>query len=210
MKKLLHYPLMLALGSASLALAGCSDDGVDNPDDENPNEVITTVELVFTPQDGGDTVTATWLDADGDGGDPPVIDDIMLAADTVYDLELTLTNELATPEEDITAEILEEDAEHQFFFGGTEIQSPTEEEESNIAAFTYGDFDGGDLPLGLQMEVTTGSAGTSELQVVLRQMPPVDGEDIKVDGLAESYVESGTTNLPGSSDFDIDFSFEVE
>ncbi len=210
MKKLLRFPLMMALCFSSLTLAACSDDSVDDPEDENDNEVITTVELTFTPKDGGDTVTAKWLDADGDGGEDPVIDDITLKADTVYELDVTLTNELAEPNEDITEEIMEEDAEHQFFYGGTDIQSPSEEEDPNITSFEYGDFDADGLPVGLMMDVTTGSAGSSELQVVLRHMPPVGDTAIKIEGLAETFVASGTTDLPGNSDFDIKFSYEVE
>lgn len=213
MKKLLHFSLMMALCFSSLSLVACSDDdgdSVEAPEDENDNEVITTVQLTFTPTAGGDTVSATWLDADGDGGGDPVIDPIKLAADTDYTVDIVLTNELASPAEDITAEVEEEGAEHQLFFAGDDIQSPNDTVDANLAAFEYGDVDEDGLPIGLLMDITTGSAGSSELQVILRHMPLVDGEAVKVEDLEDLFIESGTTNLPGNSDFDINFEFEVE
>ena len=45
-------------------LAGCGDeDEVENPEGVNEQEVITTINLTFTPMGGGDAVTAQVLDA---------------------------------------------------------------------------------------------------------------------------------------------------
>ena len=79
--------ILSTMTALSLMLAvGCNVD----PEDENPEEVITTVGLVFTPQGGGDAVSATWADPEDDGR--PVIADITLTAGTTYDLAITILN----------------------------------------------------------------------------------------------------------------------
>ena len=60
------------------AACGHDDDGHAN-DGGNEEEVITTVELTFTPVwRWYDTVVASFNDPFGDGGDPPTIDSIEL------------------------------------------------------------------------------------------------------------------------------------
>ncbi|MEM1034174.1 MAG: hypothetical protein AAF928_15725 [Myxococcota bacterium] len=213
MKNKLRFPLLALALTCTTGLVGCGDDDddmdVEMPDEENEEEVITTVGLTFTPS-AGSAVTAEWRDADGDGGMDPTVEDISLTAGETYTLTITLTNELEDPAEDITEEIEEEDDEHQFFFGGTLIESPTETEMDAIATFAYADMDGGGLPIGLSSTVTANVAGSTSLQVVLRHLPPVNDQAIKVADLDATFVASGASGLPGDSDVDVSFTLNVQ
>ena len=65
-------PLVLLFTGA----CGDVDDHDHDHDHGDEQEVITTVELTFTPQSGGTPVVATWADAAATGN--PVIDDLSL------------------------------------------------------------------------------------------------------------------------------------
>ncbi|MEM9390412.1 MAG: hypothetical protein AAGA02_08060 [Bacteroidota bacterium] len=174
--------------------------------EEDPNEeeeLITEVVLTFTPAGGGDAITATWLDADGDGAGMPTIDDINLMANTEYTMSITLTNTLEDPDEDITAEILEEDDEHMFFFEFTAdiFSDPTG--DGNVGTdnrndpVNYNDQDENGNPVGLSTTWTTGSATTSagNFGVILKHQP----------GLKSSTSDSTV----GGTDVDIDFPINI-
>lgn len=178
---------MLAL--LPLTILACNPDETG---ETNVEEVITTVELTFTP-DEGDAVVATWVDLE-DGN--PTIDDIMLAADTDYELTVRFLNELEDPAENITEEIEEEDDEHQIFFDGSALDTMT---------IAYGDMDGGGLPVGLTNDVMSGAAATGDLTVQLQHLPAEDGTAVKVAGL-----EDDIANLPGDADAVAEFPVTVE
>jgi len=78
-----------------------------------------------------------------------------------YSGSLELKNESESPAEDITAEIAEEDDEHQFFF------------ESSITGLSvaYDDQDGDGNPIGLMSTLTTGSAASGNLIITLKHEP---------------------------------------
>lgn len=180
--------LFLSLG----LLASCSDDD-DTPAPEEDEEVISRVELTFTPTGGGDAVTATWFDADGEGTGAPAIDDIELVEGVEYDLSLILTNTLADPDEDITAEIEEEDDEHMFFFEFTNNIFADPTGNGNIDnrgdAVNYNDTDSNGNPVGLSTTWTAGghTDAAGIFRVVLKHQP-----DIKS---ATSTVNDGGTDL---------------
>lgn len=104
----------LALLFSSLLFTSCNDDEVTTPDDDHEEELITTVTLTLTDTSNlSNTVTATWADLDGVGGNEPTqMDTLILGDNTVYYGDITFLNESETPSEDITSEILEEAAEH--------------------------------------------------------------------------------------------------
>lgn len=183
--KKLIYALLVAC--TLFVIPSCS------PDEELPNEeeVITEVIWTLSPQGGGDVVTLTFLDADGEGGDNPVITGGTLAANTTYDGSITLANTLESPAEDITAEIAEEDAEHQFFFS------------SSVAGVTisYADADGNSNPIGLENTVTTTDAGQGTLGLILRHEP-----DKNASGVSDGDI----TNAGGETDIEITFDVEIQ
>lgn len=170
-----------------LLFSGCGND--EDPTPENEEELITTVKLTFT--EGGSSFVAEWKDLDGDGANPPVVDDITLEAGKTYTVTLDLLNESETPAESITAEIEEEADEHQFFFvvGG------------NLAlSATYDDEDGDGNPVGLKNTFTAGDASTGTLTVILRHEP---------NKTASGVSDGDATNAGGETDIETVPAFSV-
>lgn len=176
-------------------LAGCSDDVITT----NSGELITTVVLTFTTAGGGEIVV-TANDPDGDGGQPPAIEPIQLAAGP-YALGVAFENRLEDPPEDITAEVRDEGEDHQVFFTGSAAAGPL--------AIDYADQDRNALPIGL-LNAAVATAGTGMLTVTLRHLPPVNDTPVKVAGLAEQAQTSGTAGLPGESDAVVTFPVTVQ
>jgi len=149
----------------SLALVSC-----DNPSDDDEageQEFITKVTIALEETGTSNVVTLIWSDPDGDGtGD--FTGTASLKANTSYSGSIELLNELATDadERDITAEILEEADEHQFFYTFSTAIRP-------FATITITDRDSKNLPIGLEFDlVTTALPGgtpsaTGTLNVVL-------------------------------------------
>jgi len=141
---------------ASLAIIlfafSCNDDNIVTPPGE---EIITTLNFTLTPENGGDAVVLSFNDPDGDGGNAPTITVENLAANTNYDGAITLSNESVTPTEDITAEVQEEDDEHQFFFDTTvgELRHQPNKSGDNVAS---GDITnaGGETDIEVTFDVT--------------------------------------------------------
>jgi hypothetical protein len=157
-------------------LTGCDDD--DDPIIENEEEVITRVVWTLTPTDvNNETVTLSFVDTDGDGGNAPVISSTgTFAANATYDGAVTFANE----EEQITPEIVEEDDEHQIFyvFAGA----------ASLSA-VYADSDGDGNPIGLLTTVTTGDASTGTAQIILRH-EPMKGSSATIDNPAAAGGET--------------------
>ena len=171
-------------------LAQCKSASDVEPDDEN--ELITTVQLEFVPTlifTGAQTFT--YRDVDGDGGNPPTkFDTISLAANTEYVVKIKLLDESKNPAEDISEEVKAKADEHLFVF----TPSP-----AALLAYTYGDKDPRDLPVGLIGTAKTGTAGIGTLRVQLRHQPPI----------SDKIVKDGTPN-PGSDDVNLNFVLEVK
>ncbi len=183
------------LFALSISCATACGDEVENPDQKDEEEVITTVELTLTPQGGGDAVVASFVDADGEGGADPVITNPTLAASTTYDVSVRLLNETVEASDDdydIGAEIAEEAEDHQLFYGGSAVTG-------GLLTWTYGDVEsdytentGDDLPVGLAGTLTTGAAGTGQLTVTLQHQPPVNDVLVKT---STSGVADGDTDV---------------
>ena len=147
---------MLLFGS--LLFTACDkDDDHDHLD----QELITTVVMTFT-ETGGGSSTFKVVDLDGDGGNPPVVEEIKLKANTEYTVSVKFLDESNPADvEDITKEVLEEADEHLVCFTAT----------GAMIAPTITDADEDGKPLGLQSTLTTGDAGTGSLRVVLKHEP---------------------------------------
>ena len=174
-------------------ISGCKED---DPEPVNEEELITTVNLVFTKlndagqPDGSSPLVFSWYDEDGSGSMAPVIDDISLDASTAYSLDLELLDESKTPAGNITEEIAEEDDEHQFFFQSTGINIPV----------TYNDADANGKPIGLATKLTTPADGQGIFKIILRHMP----------NKAASGVSAGDiTNAGGETDIETSFNVSV-
>jgi len=154
--------LTLALFSLIFVTA-CSNDDDVVPEPVNEEEVITTLTATLTPNGGGTAIVLKTQDLDGDGPDLPVITvSGNLDAGTTYNGVIELLNETEDPAEDITAEVEEEDDEHQFFYtitGGLDLTT------------AYTNFDGDGNNLGTMFTVTTGAVSSGTLTFTLRHEP---------------------------------------
>lgn len=164
-------------------LSACKDQ-VEDPPNPNEEELITTAELKFTDTATMQSQTFRFADPDGEGGDAPTeFDTVVLKANNFYTLEVSFLNESESPIEDITEEVLAEANEHLVCY-----------EISAGSTVTITDEDANMLPLGLQAEVSTGTAGTGNLKVSLKHQP-----DIK----------NGQCDV-GETDVEVDFSMRLE
>jgi len=163
----------------------------DDPVIPNEEELITTVRYQLTPVNGGDAVTLSFQDLDGDGGDTPDVIGGTLAANTVYNGVMTLLNEAEDPAENITTEIEEEDEEHQLFIS------------SSVAgiSISYADEDEDGNPIGLRSTLTTGAVGAGNITVVLRHEP-----NKSATGVAGGDI----TNAGGETDIEVAYPILVE
>lgn len=200
--------LLTILSALTLcALPACGHDD-DDHDHDHENEVITSVILSFTPTAGGSATVFEVDDPDGDGGAAPTIDDIVLPPGS-YNLAVSFENRLATPIEDITEEIQDESDEHQIFFTGTAVNGPASDNVGAPIGQAYGDMDGDGKPIGLLNTVEV-IAGTGNLTVTLRHLPPINDAVAKVSGLAGQVQTGGFSGIGGSTDVQVTFPVDVQ
>ncbi len=176
----------------ALALFACKDDDENEPVTPiipNEEEVITTVRYTLTPQGGGTASVFSFQDLDGDGGNAPVITADSLDANVTYTGAIEFINELETPAEDITEEVLEEGDEHQVFFQVT----------SGDFVISYADVDQNGNPLGLSTTFESKTTGGS-LTVILRHEP---------DKTAAGVSGGDITNAGGETDIEVVFPVNV-
>ena len=120
-------------------------------------------------------------------------------------------NELVDPTVNVTPEIQDEMDEHQVFFTGTAVEGPCNTANPDaVVEHAYGDTDSNEFPIGLMNTFTAKASGTGVLGVLLRHMPPINGEAVKTGTLADVIDSGSSTDLPGSTDIDIEFTVTVE
>ncbi|MFN3875258.1 MAG: type 1 periplasmic binding fold superfamily protein [Flavobacteriales bacterium] len=188
------FHLAPAVLLAAALLSACRDKEKprpDNPPAPNEEELITTLELHFHQMGGGEHKHFVWRDLDGDGGDPPMIMADTLTTGLTYHVSMEVLNEGATPVDSITAEILAEGDEHQFFF---------QVAGANVTV-AYDDADANGDPIGLASTWTVGAASSGTVTVILRHQPNkgapgVSGGDI--------------TNAGGETDIEVTFPLVVQ
>lgn len=204
--KQIKYSLTIAL-LAVITIAGCKKDDdlpVVPPAAENELEVITDVKLIFTnASDASDVVEARAQDPDGEGvQELAILDTIHLNINKTYTLTFEIFNNLETPGEDIGGAILEEDDEHQFFFGfsNNAFADPTGSGNIDNASdpLNYNDVDGNGHPLGLSTSWTTSSSQLSggTFTVKLQHQP---GSKTATSGADE-----------GDTDFELPFVIHIQ
>ena len=183
-------------------VAACGDPGGG----EDANELITRVELTFTPAAGGAAQTFRFDDDDGDGGYPGMSEPITLAAG-MYDLAVAFQNALEDPPEDITLEVRDEAIEHQVLFTGSSVVGPATANTVGPLMHSYADTDDHGLPIGLASSIVA-SAGTGDLIVTLRHMPPEEPPEKAADSAA-NVATGGFSAIGGSTDAQVTFSVTV-
>ena len=185
----------------AFVLAACGED-----EGHNENELITTVQLTFTPQAGA-AVIAEYNDLDGDGGDPPTADPINLASATSYALTVRFLNRLVMPEEDITVEVEDESTDHQVFLTGSAVAGPATMLPSAPLAHAYADMDANGLPIGLANTIMT-TSGSGQLIVTLRHMP-ANQPPGKTACAAVTVAGEGFSALGGTTDATATFAVTI-
>jgi hypothetical protein len=186
-----------------LSLLACGDPGGAAQD----NEVITTVILELTPAGGGVPVSFEFDDADGDGGDPPVIDPVLLDAGD-YTLAVRFQNRLEDPAEEITEEVDDESDQHLLLFTGTAVVGPATDNLSGPLAHEYADQDANGLPIGLTNDITA-TPGTGTLTVTLRHMPPEE-PPVKAADTVDTARDDGIDAIGGSTDASVSFDVTIQ
>lgn len=179
------YILFIASALGITLFASCSKDDHNHSD----HEVITHVELDLI--NSADTVRLRFIDLDGDGGNAPVITGGTLKPAKTYQANIRCYRTEDGVKEEMTQEILSEGLKHQFFFI-TSISG---------LSISYLDKDSNNNPIGLKSQWVTTSAGSGNVQVVLRH------ELTK----SASGVSSGNIqNAGGETDIEIDFNVSIQ
>ncbi len=176
----------------AMALFACKDDEGDKPvtpEIPNEEEVITTVRYTLTPSTGGTAKVFQFQDLDGDGGNAPIISGDTLDLNVTYTGSIEFLNELESPADDITEEVLAEGDEHQVFYQVT----------SGDFVITYTDQDSNGNPIGLTTTFESKTMG-GNLKVVLRH-EPVKG--------AVGVSGGDITNAGGETDIEVVFPVNV-
>lgn len=181
-----NLKLIALLVIPTIFSTSCSND--DTP--VNEEEVITTVRTTLTG--GGQVITLTSRDLDGDGPNAPVVTvSGNLVAGTTYTGSTEFLNELESPAEDITIEVQEEGADHQVFY----------QLASTVGTITYTDTDANGKPIGLNFTLVAGTSGsTGTLTVTLRHLP---------NKIATGVAAGDITNAGGNTDAAVTFSVAV-
>jgi len=203
--------VLLALG-----LVACVSPGTDTDPHGNESEVISRVDLTFSAHDGSTPIVASFEDPDGDGGMSGVSDDIVLALDMNYTLDVRLFNSLVDPSVELTDEVREEAQEHFLFVFGDGVSGPASISGSALVTHSYADLESDysdegsdeDLPVGLVNTIAANGSGEAELRVMLRHLPELNGTAQKTADLPSELA--GGASLPGDADLDVTFNLRVQ
>jgi len=186
MKKIL---ILIIFASTLLSLNACKKFSEGETNDE---ELITTLQLNFTIPGSSSTQSFKFEDLDGPGGNAPVIEPIVLAAGTTYDVSLEVWNKAANPPENTTTEIEEENASHRFYY------SPSV--GSNIVVSNLNNDDNA-VPLGTTSTWQVGTASTGNISITLRHYP----------GTPPDKQISDPVNSPKSgTDIEVTFNYTIQ
>lgn len=167
---------ILAFTLFTLAITSCKKTEIQEDNDE---ELITTMILKFTPSTGGASTSFTFDDPDGPGGLAPTLDSIRLAPNRIYNVELQLLNKTASPVEDITLEVKDESEAHRFYF------LPS----ANVTVSNL-DRDTNGVSLGINSTWTTTTTGTGSIIVILRHYANNPPNKLEADNASDP--KSGT------------------
>jgi hypothetical protein len=158
MKKYFFNRAMIVLLLSSFVFACNKND--NNPG--NVQEQITTMRLSLRETGSGTTRIFEYKDPDWAGGNPPVkFDPIVLSPSRNYTCTIELLNESGSAAVNLTAEIIAEAEDHQFYF---------EPAGANISVINL-DTDSKGLPLGITSTWNTGAVGNGTIKITLKHKP---------------------------------------
>jgi len=170
---------------AALIITSCKKEKTE--EEQNDNELITTVQVKLTEEGTSNTNTYLWTDIDGAGGEAPSFDDIALKPNTTYQAQIDFFDESKNPVEDITAEIEEESDVHRLYFTPTTLTGIT------VSGL---DNDANGLPLGLNGKWITTGMGAGVIKITLRHYPNGGKE-------ASDPVSSSKSNTDAEVEFPV-------
>lgn len=150
----------------AVLFTACSKDKVDTPEPEE-QELITTMRLVVTNSTGFNKTFNYKVDngfTSSQIGNVE-IDDIVLAANTDYNVEVQVLNESVAPPENITEEVKEESNDHLFFYESKPSQG------AGSLVFSNGSKDADGQPFNQTIIFSTGDIGTGQLILALKHLP---------------------------------------
>jgi len=161
-----------------------------NKDDDptgNEEELITTLRLTLRETGSATTKVFEFKDTDGPGGNPPVkFDNIVLSASKNYSCTIEVLNESVSPSEDITAEVIAEADDHQFYF---------EPAVAKIDVINL-NTDSKGLPLGVTSTWNTGAVGNGTIKITLKHKPGIKA--------------AGDPVTKGETDIEVNFTAQVQ
>lgn len=164
---------LLSVLLLSLAVVSCKKD------DDTEQELITTVVVHLKATDGSFDQEFEWDDRDGDGGNAPTIDEIVLPAGKTYNCTLHFYDRSKTPELDITEEVSEENTEHLVVYAVSGANL-------TIAA---ADTDDNGKPFRLKTTWTAGAASNGTVKVTLRHEPDKNAATPDTTGEVDAEAE---------------------
>ncbi len=188
MKKYFNY-ILLACFAIAVTTSSCKKFEAG---ENNEEEVITTMNLYFSPIGGGPTTVYSFDDADGPGGNDPTQSEILLSANTSYNVRLELLNKTTTPADTITNDVLEEADAHRFYY------TPS---AGNPISVTNLDNDDNGVPLGINSTWTTGATATGSITVTLRHYPGTP---------PDKQTADMATSPKSSTDISVTFSTKIQ
>lgn len=169
--KIYMLKIYMLLVSIALLLTACFKD---KPGETNEEELITTMNVKFTPVTGGAAIVYSFDDADGPGGIAPVQQEIVLAANVAYNAEIELLNKSVSPAGNITTEVAAEAEAHRFFYQPSLT--------SNIVVNNFNN-DANGMPLGITSTWAAGVTGTGTITITLRHYPGTPPDKQTADGV---------------------------
>lgn len=186
MKKL-FYPIYFLVGLVIFTTSCKKDD----PEIINEEEIITSLNLVLTPDGGGESISMQFSDLDGDGGNEPIIVGGTLEANQKYSSTIELLNESNTPTINITDEVAEEALDHQFFY------------QSNVTGLVleYDDQDADGNPIGIKTKISTGDSAMGTITIILRHKPMK---------MATNVSNGDISNAGGETDIEVTLPIDVQ
>jgi hypothetical protein len=120
MKTIIKTTIIIAFISLTLLGSCKKSEDAKVPIDNTPQEQITTVLLrgynKNNPADSNYFIAVKWEDLDGNGGNAPIIDSLLLDTGITYSMNLVLLDKTKTPVDTISNEVLERGSIHQLFY----------------------------------------------------------------------------------------------